>query len=173
MQAPAVRSSGHWEFVVLLLAALGLAPGAAHVLELPVKMGYPPELYARVTGSLYALFGSVGALVQIAAVLAAIALTWRARHRGRAGRMLLSAICLIVSLLLWVATVAPVNAEWARVMGQEPSVIVASYAALRSKWEYGHMAAFIAWFAGFSSLLWTVCVPETDQGSRVDQAHAE
>jgi hypothetical protein len=32
--------------VALILAALGLAPGAAHVLELPVKMTYTPELYA-------------------------------------------------------------------------------------------------------------------------------
>jgi hypothetical protein len=166
------RTSGRWKFVALLLAALGLAPGTAHMLELPIKMGYPPGLYAHVTSSLYALFGSVGAVLQLAAVVAALLLAYRTRRQGPAGRFLLSAICLIVSVLLWMATVAPVNAEWSRVAGQEPAVVVASYAALRSRWEYGHMAAFIAWFVGFSSLLWTVCVPETGQGSRLDQTHA-
>jgi hypothetical protein len=154
------RTSGRWEFAALLLAALGLAPGAAHMLELPIKMGYPPELYARVTSSLYALFGSVGAAMQVAAVVAAMLLAYRARRQRPAGRFLLSATCLIVSVLLWTATVAPVNAEWSRITGQEPAVVVASYAALRSKWEYGHMAAFIAWFVGFASLLWTVCVSD-------------
>jgi hypothetical protein len=47
-------------FPMLVLVALGLAPGGAHVLELPVKMRYSPELYAAVTGTLYALFGSLG-----------------------------------------------------------------------------------------------------------------
>ena len=49
-------------FITLILAALGLAPGAAHVLEMPVKMTYTPELYAAVTSTLYAWFGSVGAV---------------------------------------------------------------------------------------------------------------
>jgi hypothetical protein len=57
--------------VALILAALGLAPGAAHVLELPVKMTYTPELYAAVTSTLYAWFGSVGAAVQVGALLSA------------------------------------------------------------------------------------------------------
>ena len=32
-------------FVTLVLAALGLAPGAAHLLEMPVKLGYPAPMY--------------------------------------------------------------------------------------------------------------------------------
>ena len=49
------------QVIALTLAALGLAPGAAHLLELPVKLAYPPALYAQVTSTLYALFGPVGA----------------------------------------------------------------------------------------------------------------
>lgn len=33
--------------VALTLVALGLAPGAAHLMELPVKMGYSAQVYAE------------------------------------------------------------------------------------------------------------------------------
>lgn len=52
-----------WRFVTLLLAAVGLAPGTAHVLEFPPKMAYDPELDATVTSTLYQLYGSVGARI--------------------------------------------------------------------------------------------------------------
>jgi hypothetical protein len=35
------------------------------------------------------------------------------------------------------------------------------YAQLRPRWEYGHVAAFVAWFAGYCFLLWfALCEPE-------------
>ena len=51
-----------WRFVTLLLVALGLTLGAAHVLELPPKMQHDGEMYAAVTSTLYRLFGSIGAM---------------------------------------------------------------------------------------------------------------
>jgi hypothetical protein len=56
-----VMSHPTLRFFSLLLAAPGLAPGAAHLLEMPVKLGYTPERYFAVTSSLYAFFGSAGA----------------------------------------------------------------------------------------------------------------
>ncbi|MCF8061166.1 MAG: hypothetical protein K9M82_01500 [Deltaproteobacteria bacterium] len=44
-----------WRFITLLLAALGLTLGAAHVLELPPRMQYDAEMYAADT------FGGIGA----------------------------------------------------------------------------------------------------------------
>jgi hypothetical protein len=35
--------------LTLVLVALGLAPGAAHIMEMPVKLMYAPELYTAVT----------------------------------------------------------------------------------------------------------------------------
>jgi hypothetical protein len=40
------------QFLSLLLAALGLAPRAAHLLEMPVKLGYTPEQYFEVYADL-------------------------------------------------------------------------------------------------------------------------
>lgn len=142
-----------WRFVTLLLAALGLTLGAAHVLELPPKMRYDADLYAAVTSTLYPLFGSVGAVIQISAVVAAAVLTFLVRKRTVFRMTLLGALGLVLSLVLWAALVAPVNAEWLQVIQTEPEAVPEAYARLRPRWEYGHVAAFAAWLAGFSLLL--------------------
>ena len=64
-----------WRFLTLLLAALGLGLGLAHVLELSPKMAYDAELYMAVTSTLYRLYGLVGGPIQVGALLAAIVLT--------------------------------------------------------------------------------------------------
>src|SRR5262245_5003313 len=92
-------------FVALLLAALGLVPGGAHLLELPVKMGYEPALYAQVTSTLYRFFGSVGALIQVSAVITAAALSFRMRGDPRFLLTALGAAALALSLVLWGALV--------------------------------------------------------------------
>jgi hypothetical protein len=144
-------------FFALTLAALGLTPGAAHVLELPVKLSYSPELYSQVTSTLYALFGSVGAGVQLGALAAVAALAYSSRRLPEFIYVLLGAVCLAVSLLLWAATVAPVNAEWAQAINATPDDISTIYAKLRNRWEYGHVAAFLAWLTGYCALQWSVC----------------
>ena len=50
----------------LLLAALGLVMGGAHVLKLPVRMQYEPSFYMQVTSTLYRYFGLVGGPVPVA-----------------------------------------------------------------------------------------------------------
>jgi hypothetical protein len=137
--------------VALTLTALGLAPGAAHVLELPVKLAYPPALYAEVTSTLYAWFGAVGGTVQVAAFVAVAALAYRARRSDAGPLVLASAAALLASLLLWGFLVAPVNAAWADTAGSGPEW-VAAYERLRSRWEFGHVAAFIAWLTGWFGL---------------------
>jgi hypothetical protein len=135
----------------LTLTALGLAPGAAHLLEMPVKMGYSPAMYAEVTSTLYAWFGLAGGSVQVAAVLAVAVLAFQSRHSASSRFTATAAASLLVSLLLWGLIVAPVNAAWSGVAGSAD--FVAAYARLRSRWEFGHLAAFIAWLAGWLGLV--------------------
>jgi hypothetical protein len=139
-------------FLTLVLTALGLAPGAAHVLEMPVKLGYAPELYAAVTSSLYLFFGWVGGPLQVAALVGACLLSWFSRGTGAFRFTLIGTMCLALSLAIWAAVVAPVNADWAEAVRGTPESIPGAYSALRSRWEYGHAAAFIAWFIGFCFL---------------------
>ncbi len=142
--------------MTLLLAALGLALGAAHVLELPPKMQYDAEMYAAVTSTLYRLFGSVGAVIQTGAMLAAVVLTFLVRGRPAFRLTLLGALGLVVSFVLWGALVAPVNAEWLRIMESAPESVAEAYLRLRPRWEYGHVAAFAAWLIGFGLLVLSV-----------------
>jgi hypothetical protein len=143
-------------FLTMLFAGLGLALGTAHVLELPPKMAYDADLYAAVTSTLYRLFGSVGAAFQIGAVVLAAMLAWMHCRSASFPLTLAGFLALLLSLSLWAAFVAPVNAEWLEVMRTTPHEAPAAYAELRERWEYGHVAAFVAWFAGYSLLVLAV-----------------
>ncbi len=126
-----------WRFATLLLAALGLTLGAAHVLELPPKMAYDAEMYAAVTSTLYQLFGSVGAILQVGSILAAGALTFLVRGHSSFRLTLFATLGFVLSLVLWFTLVAPVNAEWLRVTESTPNAVAEAYAQLRPRWEYG------------------------------------
>lgn len=139
--------------VALTLAALGLAPGAAHLMELPVKLAYSAELYAQVTSTLYRWYGIAGGLVQVSAVLVAGVLAIRARQSAAGGLVAASAAALFISILVWAALVAPVNSAWATVPRDNAAAFAAAYEQLRTRWEYGHVAAFIVWFTGWLGLV--------------------
>jgi hypothetical protein len=145
-----------WRFLTLLLAALGLTMGAAHVLELPPKMGYDAQLYTAVTSTLYRLFGLVGSIFQVGSILTAVVLAWLVRGRRSFRLTLAGALALVASLGLWAALVQPVNAEWGHVFHADPGAAPAAYLRLRDRWEYGHVAAFAAWLTGFGCLVLSV-----------------
>ncbi len=150
-----------WRFITLLLAALGLTLGAAHALELLPKRHYDTQLYMDVTRTLYRYYGLVGGPVQVLALVAAAWLSFRLRHHSAFRLTLLAALCLSLSLGLWAGLVQPVNAAWAKVLaGGTEAEALDAYARLRDRWEYGHVAAFLAWLAGTSLLLLSV-VSET------------
>jgi hypothetical protein len=161
-----------WGFGTVLLAALGLILGGAHVLEMPAKMAYDAELYAAVTSTLYQLFGPVGALLQVASILAAGVLAFLVRGRPAFRPTLLGAAALGLSLLLWFSLVAPVNAAWREVMESAPEAVPEAYERLRPRWEYGHVAAFAAWLSGFCLLLFSVLQPSDPRREVDDRAPA-
>lgn len=144
-----------------MLAALGLAPGAAHTLELLPKMQYSGELYATVTSTLYQMYGIAGAVVQVGALFATAVLVFAVRRRPSFHLTLLGGVGLSLSLILWAVLVAPVNAEWARVIESTPASIADVYLQLRMRWEYGHVAAFSSWLLGYSFLIGSVLVDES------------
>lgn len=153
-------------FVALLLAALGLSLGAAHVLELGPKLGYAPALYVQVTSTLYLYFGVIGGPIQVAALAATCALAVATRGFPGFRAAVLAAVALAVSLVLWAALVAPVNAAWARALeAADPVHVMEAYARHRPRWEYGHVAAFVAWLAGFCALVASVLADTPEQGA--------
>lgn len=155
-----------YRFATLLLGALGLALGAAHVLELVPKMRYDAEMYMAVTSTLYQFFGLAGALIQLGAIFMAIVLTFLVRHRPAFRLTLFGTLGLVLSLVLWAVLVAPVNAEWLEVMKSAPNSAPEAYLRLRPRWEYGHVAAFVAWLIGFGLLLLSVLAETPSERGR-------
>ena len=156
-----------WWLTTLLLTALGLVMGGAHVLELPVRAQYDPQFYMRVTSTLYRFFGLVGGPLQVLALLSSIGLVWLTRGRAAFASTLVGTLCLALSLLLWFLLVQPVNAAWGEALGGGPDEAVQAYTQLRSRWEFGHVAAFTAWLLGFVLLLHGVLREVTGLPSRV------
>lgn len=147
-----------WWLLALLLAALGLVMGGAHVLELPVRMQYEPRLYMEVTSTLYRYFGIVGGPIQVLAFLACAVLAWLVRGRSAFRTTLLGAICLGLSLALWFLLVQPVNAAWLHALQTGPGEAIRAYTELGTQWDYGHAAAFAAWLLGYVLLVRGVLV---------------
>jgi len=117
------------------------------------------------------LFGSIGALIQVGAIIVAAVLTHLVRGRPTFRLTLMGTLGLVLSLALWFMFVSPVNAEWLRVIESDPSSIPSVYERLRMRWEYGHVAAFAAWFIGFCLLLLSV-VKETPAARTRDGLHS-
>lgn len=155
-----------WWLVTLLLAALGLVMGGAHVLELPVRAQYDPSLYMEVTSTLYRYFGLVGGPIQVLAFIAALVLARLVRGHISFRSTLAGAILLGLSLLLWSLLVQPVNAAWARALEAGAAGAVQEYARLGSRWDTGHVAAFVPWLIGFTLLLNGVVREAVNGGSR-------
>jgi hypothetical protein len=142
-----------WRFVTLLAAALGLAMGAAHALELPQKMAYDLSLYTTVNTTMYRYFAIAGAVITIGGIVSAAVLAYFSRGRTSFRWILAGTLGLVLSFALWLAIVAPVNAQAAAAMAQAPGVIADVWARERGRWEWGHVAAFAAWLMGFALLL--------------------
>jgi hypothetical protein len=149
-------------FVALLLAALMLGMGFCHLMQLPARMGWDQYLWvgSTVQGGLYSLFGSIGAVIDVAGVLALALLAYFVREHGRPGfRLALSATILFaLALVLWWVLVYPVNVELAKwVNGPVP----ADWTDYRGRWEWGQAIISVLELAGFAALVASVL---TDTG---------
>src|SRR5688572_8031843 len=65
--------------IAIVFAALAMGMHLAHALELSPKLQWPAELYLPVQTSLYALFGRIGPVLEIGALLLVGTLAFRVR----------------------------------------------------------------------------------------------
>ncbi|HEX5435802.1 MAG TPA: hypothetical protein VFW98_01490 [Gemmatimonadaceae bacterium] len=143
-------------FIVLLLAALTLTMEAAHVLELPQKMHYTPQLYTAVNSTMYRYFAIVGGPLTILTLLSGAVLVVALRHQPGFSGTLAGVVAYFVAFGIWLAVVAPVNSTVAAALKTDPGSLPRLWAALRPRWEYGHAAGFVLQLLGLASLLWSV-----------------
>ncbi len=161
-----------FRFVTLILIALSMGMAFCHTLELPAKLQYDGALYVTIQNSLYVVFGppNIGAFIEGAAILAAIALTILVRKRR-----ILAAIALTILvrkrrpafwltlagtifLLLAFPVVFFLFTEPANSVFRQatPQTLPANWVQLRNQWEYSHTARFLLQLIGFSLLLLSV-----------------
>jgi hypothetical protein len=149
----------------LLLAALALTMESAHVLELPQKMQYSPEMYSAVNTTLYRYFAVVGGIYQIGSIAAALLLTFLVRARRPSfGWTAIGASCLVLAFAVWLAVVAPVNAQVAEALRAQPDSVPSLWLQLRARWEIGHAIGFVVQLAGLAALIWSVVCETSERG---------
>jgi hypothetical protein len=141
-------------FVAIILAALTLGMGFCHLMELPARMGWDQYLWvgSTVQGGLYSLFGSVGAVIDVATIIALALLAYFVREHARPGfrPALAAALLFALALVLWWVLVYPVNVELAKwVNGPVP----ADWTDYRARWEWGHAVISVLELAGFAALI--------------------
>ena len=141
-------------FVAIMLAALTLGLGFCHLMQLPSRMGWDQYLWvgSTVQGGLYNLFGSVGAVIFVATVIALALLAYFTREHGRPGFPLALSAALLFTLafVLWWMLVYPVNVELAKwVTGPVP----ADWTDYRARWEWGHAITALTEFLSFAALI--------------------
>jgi hypothetical protein len=130
--------------LALVLTALILVPSAAHLFELPGKIGLDRDAYFTVQGiySGWALFGApiIAAILTNGMLFLALR-----RHDPVAARWALaSAVLIAASLAIFFTWTFPANqatANW--------TTMPESWEPLRLEWEYSHAANALVVFAAF------------------------
>jgi len=127
------------------------------LMQLPSRLGWDQYLWvgSTVQGGLYAAFGSVGAVIFLATVIALALLAYFTREHGRPGfrLALIAALLFVLALVLWWVLVYPVNVELTKwVNGPVPS----DWTDYRARWEWGHAIIALVEFLGFAALIGAV-----------------
>jgi hypothetical protein len=120
------------QFFAVVLTAVALVPGAAHVLSLPNKIGLAQEPYF-ITQNIYRGWALLG-IVLVAALITNIVLAWMQRGQGAAFVLALTAaFCLAATLVIFFIWTFPANqatSNW--------TAVPADWEVLRLRWEYSH-----------------------------------
>jgi hypothetical protein len=135
-----------------------------HLLEIPAKMAYEGPLWLTLLKSLFWAFGTVGAFIEVGAVLMAMLLSFIVRRRRPAFDLtLIGAICLLAAHVAWWLWVFPVDTT----MGQlTPEALPADWTRLRRHWEQTHTARAILQIIALGALVWSVLVETPTDYSR-------
>jgi hypothetical protein len=124
-------------FFSLLFVGITLAPGLAHVLQMPHKMDLTGNDYLRVQ-QLYAGWALLG-IVAMGALISTLLLTIlvRARLRQFALACIAFGSVLVTQVIFWIFTF-PVNQQT-----KNWTTLPMNWMTLRERWEYSHATAAV------------------------------
>lgn len=143
VSGPVSLSAGapRWLAVLaLVLGAIDLAPSLAHALEAPPRLWvWTLDLWreATVFNGQFALFGWIGAPLELATILVVAACAFLSRRSPGGTLLAWSAFAFVAALAAWIGLVAPANAVLAT---WTPGPLPGDAAGVRLHWELGHLA---------------------------------
>ena len=147
-------------FLAVLLTAVVLGAGLAHLFELPNKINLSREEYLTVQ-QIYRGWALLGVALIGASVLTLI-LTIAVRKRPAVFALTLTALlCLAGSLAIFFTFTYPTNQQtdnW--------TFLPANWQELRAQWEYSHAVNAILYLVALSSLVWSFLSPQEQMASR-------
>jgi hypothetical protein len=137
-----------------------LRPSFAHVLEAgPRLTNWPPELWLETTAfhQQFKWFAIGGAILDTSViVLLAILAVFLRREWPSFGFAVAATLLYAAALATWFSWVAPANAilsTW------KPGPVPPDFAAVRNRWESGHMFVASLKFLGFLALITAILTP--------------
>ena len=138
------------QFIALILGAVALAPGLAHVASFLNKIQLNESTYFIVQ-TVYRGWNLFG-IVLIGSLIANVALAVAVRARAQAFRLVLANLfCLIAGLAIFFAFTYPANMatdNW--------TAVPANWAQWRWQWEISHAANTAVSFIGYCALILSV-----------------
>jgi hypothetical protein len=139
-------------FASVLLTAIAMAGGFAHLLELPNKIGLSREDYLTVQ-QIYRGWALLGIAV-VGALVSTTVLAVRVRRTPTEFYLTLAAaLCIALSLLVFFVLTFPANrrtANW--------TVLPENWQDLRRRWEYSHAVGAGLYFLALSLLTLSLLV---------------
>lgn len=140
------------QLAAILLTAVAMAGGWAHLLELPRKMRLPREDYLTVQ-QIYRGWALLGVAV-VGALASTAALTVLQRGTGAPFHLALAAtLCIALSLVVFFSVTFPANRAT-----ENWTVLPEGWEALRRRWEYSHAAGALLYFVALAALALSVIV---------------
>jgi hypothetical protein len=119
-------------------------------MEIPGKLRLEGATWLAVQHNLYVGFGTVGAAIEVAAIVLAWILVVMVRRRRPALWWTLgAAVCVTAGLVEWFLLVAPMNAA---LSAWTPETLPADWTRYRDQWEIGHAIHALLFALGFSAL---------------------
>lgn len=151
--SPHSHSLKLWRFVALMLCALTLGMGFCHVMEMPARLSWDQALWVGTTvqGGLYRMFGTIGAVIDLAAIASAGIVAYLLRDTPDFRLAAFGAGLFLLALAGWLAMVLPANLELAGWLTTPPPD---DWASTRLQWETGHAINTVFQLVGFGALLW-------------------
>jgi hypothetical protein len=145
------------KILTLFLTMLTLAPGLAHLFELPNKIGLPRDAYFIVQG-IYAGWAWFGVVI-LAAIATNLILAFRLWRHNRGAAMFAagSAALIAASLAVFFTWTFPANQatlNW--------TTIPDDWERLRAEWEYSHAANALINTVAFLATAAAVIRPPSD-----------